>query len=144
MTDPRADTQYDDIGYLAATYAIDDSTITYSATSDNGSAVIGRAVNLSTDDTVQLAGDGEDVLGKLIKVESDNYAVVQIRGFCTLPGGTGAALTLGEKIVGAASAVPADGYIRVVATGTAAELGHARHRIQNNDTTTAVVVQLGV
>jgi hypothetical protein len=143
MTDPRADVDFEGIGYRAETFKIDDSTITYDEDYANGSAVIGRAVNLSTDDTVQLAGDGEDVMGKLIKVESDDMAVVQTRGYCTLPGGNGATLTLGEKIVGAASAAPADGYIRAVATATAAELGHARGRIINNDTTTAVVVDLG-
>lgn len=142
MADPRNTVDFTGIGYRAETFLIDNSTITYSATEANGSAQVGLAVNLSTDKTVQLVGDGEDVLGKLIKVESDNKAVVQTKGYCTLPGGTGATLTLGEKIVGDLLSA-AEGYIRVVATGTAAELGHARGRIIDNDTTTAVVVDLG-
>lgn len=143
MADPRNTVDFVGIGYRAETFLIDNSTITYSATATNGSSQVGLAVNLSTDKTVQLVGDGEDVLGKLIKVESDNKAVVQTKGYCTLPGGSGATLTLGEKIVGDLGASSAEGYIRVVATGTAAELGHARGRIIDNDTTTAVVVDLG-
>ena len=143
MADSRSDVRFDDIGYRAETFKIDNSTITYSATVANGSSKVGLAVRLSTDSTVETAGDGEDVLGKLIEVTKDNYAVVQTKGYCTLPAGNGATLTLGEKIVGALNASSAEGYIRVVATGTAAELGHARGRIINNDTTTAVVVDLG-
>jgi hypothetical protein len=144
MADPRNAVKFDGIGYQAETFKIDDSTITYDSTEDGGSAQVGLAVTLSTDDTVALVADGNDVLGKLIKVESDDKAVVQTKGYCTLPGGDSASLTLGEKIVGDLGAAAAKGYIRVVATGTAAELGHARHRIVNNDVTTAVVVELGV
>jgi hypothetical protein len=143
MSDPRNDVRYEGIGYEAETFKIDDSTITYSETEANGSAQVGKAVKLSADSTVALATDGSEVTGKLIKVESDNKAVVQTKGYCTLPGGNNATLTLGEKIVGAVDAQAAGGYIRVVATGTAAELGHARGKIINNDTTTAVVVDLG-
>ena len=99
-------------------------------------------MNLSAADTVQLAGDAGAVIGKLIKVESDKIATVQVRGFMTLPGGNGATLTLGKKVVGAASAVPADGYIREVNTGAAAELGLARGFIADAGTTTAVWVYL--
>lgn len=142
MSDPRATVDFTGIGYRAETFLIDNSTITYSATSANGSASVGLAVTLSSDKTVALVADGEDVLGKLISVDADNMAVVQTKGYCTLPGGTSATLTLGEKIVGDLL-VAAKGYIRVVATGTASELGHARGRIIDNDTTTAVVVDLG-
>lgn len=143
MSDPRSAVRFEGIGYRAETFKIDNSTIVYSATSANGSVSVGLAVRLSTDDTIELVGDGEDVLGKLIEVTKDNFAVVQTKGYCTLGGGNSAALTLGEKIVGALGAESAEGYIRVVATATAAELGHARGRIVNNDTTTAVVVDLG-
>ena len=47
---------------------------------------------------MQLVGDGEPVLGKLIKVEADNMATVQVAGGCTLPGGTSATLTHGGEI----------------------------------------------
>jgi hypothetical protein len=141
MADPRNTVAFDDIGYEAQTFLIDNSTITYSATATNGSASVGLAVALSAAETVELVGDGEEVIGKLIKVESDNKAVVQTAGYMTLPGGTGASLTVGKKIVGDLL-VSAEGYIREVATGTAAELGVARGFIVDAGTTTAVVVKL--
>lgn len=142
MADPRNDVDFIGIGYRAETFKIDNSTITYSATADNGSAQVGLAVTLSSDKTVALAGDAEFVLGKLISVEPDLKATVQTKGYCTLPGGTSATLTLGEKIVG--DLLSSDkGYIQAVATGTAAQLGHARGAIVDNDTITAVLVDLG-
>lgn len=142
MSDPRANVNLVGIGYRATTFKIDDSTITYSAASDNGSAQVGLAVTLSAAATVALVADGEAVVGKLISVTKDNFAVVQTHGICTLPGGTSAGLTLGEKIVGDLL-VAAKGYVREVATATAAELGHARGQILDAGTTTAVVVDLG-
>lgn len=130
------------IGQLNGTYQIDDSTITYSATAVNGSAQVGLAVTLSDDDTIGLVGDGEAVLGKLLQVDSDGFATVQIGGVMELPGGSGASLTLGKKIVGDLGAASAEGYIREVDTDTAAELGVAHGRIENAATTTAVVVRL--
>ncbi len=143
MADPRLDVKFENIGYRAETFKIDNSTITYSATEANGSAQVGLAVTLSAAATVELVGDGEKVVGKLISVDADNYAVVQTKGYCTLPGGAGATLTLGEKIVGDLGAASAEGYIRAVATATAAELGHAHGCIVDASTTTAVVVDLG-
>lgn len=141
MTDPRLDTQFLDIGAEFVTFKIDNSTITYSATEDNGSAQVGLAVGFSAAETVELVGDGEEVVGKLISVTKDNYCTVQVAGFMTLPGGTSASLTVGKKIVGDLL-VAAEGYIREVATGTAAELGVARGMIVDAGTTTAVVVRL--
>lgn len=142
MADPRNAVSLIGIGYEAETFLIDNSTITYSATVTGGSASVGLAVTFSADDTVALAVDGNAVVGKLVKVESDNKAVVQTGGYLTLPGGSGASLTRGKKIVGALGAASAKGYIREVATGTAAELGVARGFITNAATTTAVVVRL--
>lgn len=143
MADPRNDVNFVGIGYRAETFKIDDSTITYSATETNGSAQVGLAVNLSAAETVQLAGDGEAVLGKLIKVEADDKAVVQTKGYCTLPGGDGATLTLNAKIVGDLDGSGNEGYVRAVNTAVAAELGVADGRIIDAGTTTAVVVDLG-
>jgi len=137
MADPRNTVAFDGIGYEAQTFLIDDSTITYSATEANGSASVGLAVTLSTHSTVALAADGEFILGKLIKVESDDKAVVQTGGFMTLPGGTSATLTPGLKIVGDLL-VAAKGYIRVVATEDTVSRGF----IVDSSTTTAVVVKL--
>lgn len=140
MSDPRNDVRFEGIGYQAETFKIDDSTITYDADEVNGSAVVGKAVTLSADDTVALAGDGELVLGKLIKVESDDKAVVQTGGYCDLPGGTGATLTVGLKIVGdlGGGGGTDKGYIQAVSTQDTVSRGI----IINNDTTTAVVVKL--
>jgi len=140
MADPRNAVAFG-IGYSAQTFWIDNSTITYSATTKNGSAGVGLAVAFSASETVELAGDGEEIVGKLISVESDNKAVVQTGGYMTLPAGTGATLTPGKKIVGDLL-VSAEGYIREVATATAAELGVARGMIVDAGTTTAVVVKL--
>ena len=140
MADPRAAVNFEGIGYEAQTFAHDD-TIVYSAAQANGSAQVGLAVTIESANTVTLVGDGEGVLGKLIKVESDGYCVVQTAGHMTLPAGTGASLSVQRKIVGDLL-VSAEGYIREVATGTAAELGVARGYIINAGTTTAVVVKL--
>jgi len=141
MADPRNAVAFEGIGYEAQTFLIDNSTITYSATAANGSAQAGLAVAFSASKTVELAGDGEEIVGKLITVESDNKAVVQTGGYMTLPAGTSATLTPGKKIVGDLL-VSAEGYIREVATATAAELGVARGMIVDAGTTTAVVVKL--
>lgn len=142
MADPRNAVDFTGIGYKAQTFLIDNSTITYSATATNGSSKVGLAVAFSASKTVETAGDGEEVVGKLISVDSDNKAVVQTGGYMTLPGGNGASLTPGKRIVGALNASSAEGYIREVATGTAAELGVARGMIVDAGTTTAVVVKL--
>ena len=140
MADPRLAVSFAEIGALYASFKSDGVSIVYNATVDNGadSDTIGHAVNLSAADTVQLAADGEAVLGKLIKVEADGICTVQIRGAMTLPGGNGASLTLGKKIVGALDGSSKKGHIREVATATAAELGLARGFIVDAGTTTAV------
>lgn len=141
MANPMDRLGYEEIAALTVTYA-HNNTIVYDDQEDGGSAQVGLAVTLSADDEAGLVGDGEAVLGKLILVEDDGYCTVQVGGYMTLPGGSGATLTLGKKIVGDLGAASAEGYIREVATGTAAELGVARGFIQNNDDTAAVIVFL--
>lgn len=143
MADPRKRQVFDGLHARYATYAIDNSTITYSATTAGGSAQAGLAVTLSADGTVGLIGDGEALEGKLIEVYADNFAKVQVGGFCTLPGGSGASLTRGKAVVGDLGSNSAEGYIREVATATAAELGVQRGRLVEVGTATAVVVDLG-
>ena len=141
MADPRKITKYDEVNYLALTFKIDNSTITYDSTKEGGSSQVGYAVTLTgqADDTVALVGDGEKVTGKLITVSKDLFCAVQVQGGMTLPGGTSATLTIGSSIVGDLGGVSTTdkGYIQ---TGTTA--GVARGSIVNNDTTTAVVVVL--
>lgn len=141
MADPRAAVSWEGIGYSAQTYAHDD-TVTYDADVVGGSAQVGLAVTLESDGTVSLVGDGEQVEGKLIKVEPDGFCVVQTGGVVTLPGGSGATLTAGQKIVGDLGADSAEGYVRNVASATAAELAVARGTIIDASDATAVVVRL--
>ncbi len=139
MANARNTTSVNGIGYQAATYVADNSTIVYDSTKLGGSAGVGLAVKLSgTARTVALAGDGDQVEGKLITVEADNNCTVQYAGGMTLPGGNGATLTQGLSIVGALNASSAAGYIKGVATTVAG----ARGRIYNPATTTAVEVIL--
>jgi hypothetical protein len=142
MANPRATPAYDDVLAEYVTYIADNSTITYSATAVGGSAAVGKAVKLSAARTVALTTDGSHVKGKLIKVEPDLRCTVQVEGYMTLPGGASASLTLGKKIVGAVDGSSNPGFIREVATGTAAELGVAKGEIIDASTTTAVIVEL--
>ena len=138
MADPRDTVEYEGLHAKHATFKIDNSTITYDKTKTNGSAQVGLAVTFSADRTIQLVGDGEAVLGKLISVEADDKANVQIRGMTTLKGGTSATLTRGKKIVGDLL-VAAEGYVREVAEGTAAELAVARGYIIDDDATDPII-----
>ena len=142
MSEPRKRIRYEEIGYKAITLLIDGSTIVYDATVAGGNSAVGRAVTLSAASTAALAADGEAIVGKLIMVNPDATCTVQVEGFCLLPGGNGAGLTLGLPIVGALNASNAKGYIREVASATAAELAKGRGKIFDAATTTAVVVQL--
>jgi hypothetical protein len=142
MADPRLAVAYEGIGAVIATFKIDNSTIVYSATQNGGSAAVGLAVTESAADTIKLTEDGEGVLGKLLAVESDNIATVQIGGAMKLPGGNGASLTRMKKIVGALGAGNARGYIREVNTAQAAELGVARGMILDATDATAVELYL--
>jgi hypothetical protein len=141
LADPRENVIFTDIGYKAFTYDHDD-TIVYDATEAGGSEQVGLAVTLESSKTVSLVGDGENVEGKLIKVEPGGVCVVQVEGVMELPAGDGATVTAGRQIVGDLGTASAEGYIRNVATGTAAELGVARGRIIDVTDTTAVVVEL--
>ena len=138
MADPRDTVEFEGLHAEHATFKIDASTITYDKTKTNGSAQVGLTVTFSADRTIQLIGDGEAVLGKLIAVEADDKANVQIAGIMTLKGGTSATLTRGKKIVGDLLS-SAECYIREVAAGTAAELAVARGYIIDDDATNPII-----
>ena len=141
MANDRIDVSIVGIMPVRVSYLIDDSSVTYDVDEVGGSSSVGLAMTLSAANTIATAGDGEFVLGKLLKVEADGVATVQIGGGMTLPAGTGAGVTLGKAIVGDLL-VAAEGYIREGATGTAAELGVCRGHISDAGTTTAVEVYL--
>ena len=142
MANPRNTVAFDDIGIVTATFIYDNSDITYSATVAGGSSAVGFAVTTTgeTGAVIALAGDGERVTGKLLKVEADGKCTVQVGGFCKLPGGTSATLTAGLKIVGDLGGVSTTdrGYIQAVATQHTVSRGE----IIDSTTTTAVVVRL--
>ncbi len=128
MADPRDTLDFRGQHAKFLTLEIDASTITYLETADNGSDQVGLAVTFTTagDGTVKLTEAGEFVLGRLAQVSADGYCTVQVEGVMKLPPGSGASITEGKQIVGALGASSAKGYIREVATGTAAELGVSR------------------
>jgi hypothetical protein len=114
---------FDDQRYNAQTFWADAVTIVFDATQPGGAAatMIGKAVSFAaTADTVQLAADGEAIVGKLLKVEPDGACTVQNAGNTSLPAGTAATNTPGVVQVGALL-VAARGYIRNAASGTPAE-----------------------
>lgn len=127
MSDPREDVVFDEIKATRVTYAHDD-TIVFDATKVGGSEQVGLATTLESNKTVSLVGDGEAVEGRLESVDPDGFCVVQVGGYQKLKRGTSATLTPGKKIVGDLLGA-AEGYVRDVATGTAAELGVARGRV---------------
>ena len=147
MSDPRNTVSFDTVDAVFYTFLTDNSTILYDITKTNGSSQVGLAVKLSADKTIALTVDGDPVLGKLIKVETDNKGIVQVEGAMTLPGGNGATLTAGTKVVGALGASSAHGYIRSVATatgsyvqGTAQDALNGRGQILDASDSTNVVV----
>lgn len=139
MADARAVANLVGVNYDAMTFA-HDNTIVYDSTKQGGSAQCGLAVTLEGVETVSLVGDGENVLGRLVKVESDGFAVVQVGGNVELPGGTGATLTEGLKIVGDLGGVSttAEGYIQAVSTQDTVSRG----MILDSSDPTAVLVKL--
>lgn len=138
---------FTEIGALFATFAVKSGgSITYDRTYEGNTPEFGRACSMSADSEVNLSADAEAVVGRLVKVEKDPtytyVCTVQVAGFMALPAGDSATITRGKKIVGALGAASAKGYIRDVATGTAAELGVARGIVVDEAAQTAVIVLL--
>jgi hypothetical protein len=144
MADPRNIVGFEGLHEQFATFIIDNSTITFDATLAGGAAatMIGKAVGFSADKTIQLVGNGDFVLGKLLLVEQDLKATVQVEGCMSLPGGSSATLTDGTGIVGALGAASARGFIRSAASTTAAELLLQNGKIWDASDPTNTVVRL--
>lgn len=143
MADPRSTTT-NRVGTeprRPLTFKADGSDIVYSATVAGGSAVVGRAVMISGAGIVRLTGAGSAVLGKLLQVEPDGYCTVECGSVVTLPKGDGA-IANGDQICGDV-ATAARGYVRGVASATAAELAVGRHTVLDATTATAVEIMLG-
>jgi hypothetical protein len=149
MSDPRKTVAFDGVDERRATYKTDNSTILYDKTKAGGSLAVGLAVKISADKTVALVEDGDPIEGKILEVYADNTATVQHGGFCDLPAGASAAVTLGQKIVGALGAANAKGYVRAVAAAAGAfaqatvqDALNGRGSIVDNDDTTKLIVRL--
>jgi hypothetical protein len=145
MANPRRITgPLDGIGYRAATFLADGSTIIFDATQALGDDVVGRAVGLvaGTQNTVELVVAGQDILGRLDHVESDGACVVQIEGECKLPQGNAVTVVRGDRITGALGAASARGFIGPADTTSAATANSARHQVLDNAVTTAISVML--
>jgi hypothetical protein len=108
---------------LHATYVTmkHDSSIVYASTEQHGSAQVGKAVQMHDEGEVALVETGNEIFGKLIKVESDGYCTVQDGGYCDLPYDGSPAYTendnglLGGATAGnvaPAGAAPANGAVR--------------------------------
>jgi len=150
MADPRDKTSFDNIDYHATTmYADAIGDIVFDPTKEGGSAVVGRAVMRVAGGKIRLVGDGDKVAGKLLKVESDGACSVQDEGYCPLPGGEGAVLTVGRPFVGDLGAAGARGFIREAAApgaayveATADDVSNQRGEIVDSSVATETVVKL--
>jgi hypothetical protein len=146
MANPRRITgPLDGIGFRAATFVIDGSTIpAYDPAVALGSAVAGRAVGLvaGTQNAVELVAAGQDILGRLDHVESDGACVVQIEGECKLPQGNAVDVVRGDKIIGALGPASARGYIGPMSADVAGASA-GRHVVLDDAVATAISVMLG-
>lgn len=152
MANPRNVVIHDGIGYRAISLWADGSTITFSASAKDGSAVVGRAVGLvaGTQNTIELVADGQAVLGRLDKVEGDGGCTVQVEGQCYLPAGDSQTLVRDSKIVGALGASSAKGFIRSAVSpggsyvqGTQVDAARARHSVLDIAGAPQISVMLG-
>jgi len=111
----RGGVDYEGIGALYATFAVDSATQAAYAAS-GVVAVEGKAVALTGESTCGFGSDGDALLGRLDKYEDDGYATVQVGGFTALPGVSGTLPSYGDVLV-----VDGNGAVKAStgATGTA-------------------------
>jgi len=142
MANPRNIISHRGVFRKTEKFIIDGTSIQYDADEEHGCALAGPddgvAVTVS-DNVISTAADAEGVLGKLILVESDGKATVQVGGFMMLPKGTGATFTMGGGIVGDLLTAT-EGYVRGAASGQAAELLVAFGRVVDDSDTDYVEV----
>jgi hypothetical protein len=144
VANPRKTIDYRDIGAPSKLLPFTgDLDITFDRTLPGGSAQIGLCVKVSASKTVALVGDGEGIAGTIDHVEPDGTVVVHLGPVISVPGGTGATLTPGSRIVGDLGPSNAKGYARSVAAATLAEVAVARGEILDVTDTDAVQVWMG-
>jgi hypothetical protein len=139
MPDPRNVVDFEGLEpRQTATFIADNVTILYNTEAARAAAV-GLAVNMSASQTVQLAGDGETVIGAIEKVEADGKVTVHTGPFVTFKGGTAAVLTPGTRIVGDLL-VAAKGYIQTMAATTAQSMTGRGAIVDASDTASVKVL----
>lgn len=144
MSNPRKTLDYRDIGAPSKLLPFTaGSDVTFDRTLPGGSAQVGLCVKISASKTVALVGDGEGIAGTIDHVEPDGTVVVHLGPVISVPGGTGATLTPGSRIVGDLGPSNAKGYARSVAAATLAEVAVARGEILDATDTDAVQVWMG-
>lgn len=142
MANPRQYVAFNGIGAEQVTVKYG-ASIVYDESLPGNCAALGRAVRISGNAQVDLTTDASVIVGKLVNIDKDGFCAIQYDGFCTLPGGTAAALTAGSKVVGALGGVSTTdpGYIRNAAAGGETEQSDAR--AWDATDATAVAVNLG-
>jgi len=135
-----ASPEYYEVHARYTTFLIDGTSITYLATAQFGSNQVGKAVELVAAGTVGLCATGHEVFGKLIKVEADNVATVQDRGYCDLPyDGSPTYTAVNNAIVGGAAA----GNVTVAAAVAATAAVRRARAIKADSVANRLIADLG-
>lgn len=122
------------------TFPADGVTIIYSKAAAKGHAGAGwAAVGLSSDNTVELVDDGDQVFGELLLVEPDGMCTVRTEGVSYFKGGTEATFTLSRGVIGALRS-SARGYVKGVTVATQNEEDIEFGRVSNDTDADAIEV----
>ena len=102
--------------FLATTTLKGDGvTIKYDATKPNRSDAVGKAYTINADGKAELAGDGDQIDGKVNHVDdANNITAAYMFGGLRLPLGDGETVAKGDKLVGALGPSSAKGYVKAV------------------------------
>ncbi|MCX7771679.1 MAG: hypothetical protein N2376_01025 [Clostridia bacterium] len=93
----RGGISFEGVGYQGATFKAGDGIKALVATA-NRDAVVGKPVEISAADTVDLGTDGNTVFGFIDSYENDGYCTVQFRGFRTDVSTVDTAPTVGKIV----------------------------------------------
>lgn len=100
---------------VTSSFIADGDTITYDKNAQHRSTAVGRAFTLNADGKAALVADGDEIIGKVIAVDSDNVMTgAYLCGGLRLPIGSGATVARGNKLVGALGPRSAKGYVKTV------------------------------
>ena len=98
----------------------DGVTIKYDVTKPNRSDAVGKAYTINADGKAELAGDGDQIDGKVNHVDdANNITAAYMFGGLRLPLGDGETVAKGDKLVGALGPSSAKGYVKTAPAATA-------------------------